>query len=76
MDKDQNTTLPNLMMTLEFNIFREILSRLYKKRISAIHDAIVIPETRAQVEISTIEKVMRDVYKQFGLHPTFSTDIY
>ena len=78
MDKDQNTALPNLMMTLESNIYREILSRLYKRRISAvhIHDAIVIPETRAQVEISTIEKVMRDVYKQFGLHPTFSTDIY
>ena len=78
MAKDQNTALPNLMMTLESNIFREILSRLFKRRISAvhIHDAIVIPETRAQVEISTIEKVMRDVYKQFGLHPTFSTDIY
>lgn len=78
MDKDQNTALPNLMMTLESNIYREILSRLFKRRISAvhIHDAIVIPETRAHVEISTIEKVMRDVYKQFGLHPTFSTDIY
>ena len=75
---DEETALPNLMMSLESDIFYEVLTRLYRKNISAvhIHDAIVIPQTRAMVEEEQVEVVMRDVYKKFGLHPTFSTDIY
>lgn len=72
------TALPNVMMDLESEIFREVLKSLYRKRIGAvhIHDAIVIPYTRANVDVEQIESVMRDVYKKFGLHPTFSVDTY
>ena len=66
----QETALPNVMMDLESEIFREVLKSLYRKRISAvhIHDAIVIPDDRAMVDIEKVELVMRDAYKQFGLH--------
>ena len=75
---NQETALPNVMMDIESEIFREVLKALFRKRINAvhIHDAIVIPQTRAMVEEEQVEVVMRDVYKKFGLHPTFSTDIY
>ena len=74
--KDQETALPNIMMDLESEIFRELLKSLYRKRIPAvhIHDAVVIPDTRAQVDVEKVESVMRDMYKKFGLHPTFSVD--
>ena len=76
--KDQETALPNIMMDLESEIFREVLKSLYRKRIPAvhIHDAVVIPDTRAQVDVEKVESVMRDVYKKFGLHPTCSVDTY
>ena len=76
--KDQETALPNIMMDLESEIFREVLKSLYRKRIPAvhIHDAVVIPDTRAQVDVEKVESVMRDVYMKFGLHPTFSVDTY
>lgn len=76
--KDQETALPNVMMHLESEIFREVLKSLYRKRIPAvhIHDAVVIPDTRAQVDVEKVESVMRDVYMKFGLHPTFSVDTY
>lgn len=74
----QETALPNVMMHLESEIFREVLKSLYRKRIPAvhIHDAVVIPDTRAQVDVKKVESVMRDVYEKFGLHPTFSVDTY
>ena len=76
--KDQETALPNIMMDLESEIFREVLKSLYRKRIPAvhIHDAVVIPDTRTQVDVEKVESVMRDVYMKFGLHPTFSVDTY
>ena len=64
------------MMNLEAQIFTGILKKLYAKRWNAvhIHDCIVIPKdgnknhpTRAQVE-----EIMADVYKDFGLAPTFA----
>ena len=75
---NQETALPNVMMDLESEIFREVLRSLYRKRIAAvhIHDAIVVPETRAEVDVEQIQDVMREVYKQHGLHPTFSVDTY
>lgn len=74
----QETALPNVMMDLESEIFREVLKSLYRKRIPCvhIHDAVVIPDTRARVDVDKVESVMRDVYKKFGLHPTFSVDTY
>ena len=76
--KDQETALPNIMMDLESEIFREVLKSLYRKRFPAvhIHDAVVIPDTRAQVDVEKVESVMHDVYMKFGLHPTFSVDTY
>jgi hypothetical protein len=66
------------MMDLESEIFREVLKSLYRKRIPAvhIHDAIVLPDIRAKVDVEQVESVMRDVYKKHGLHPTFSIDVY
>ena len=66
------------MMSLESEIFREILKSLFRKRISAvhIHDAIVLPSSKAQIEEQKVEDVMRTVYKNYGLHPTFSIDRY
>ena len=76
--QNPETALPNIMMDLESEIFREVLKSLYRKRIPAvhIHDAVVIPDTRAQVDVEKVESVMRDVYMKFGLHPTFSVDTY
>lgn len=76
--QNPETALPNIMMDLESEIFREVLKSLYRKRIGAvhIHDAIVIPDTRAKVVTEQVEEVMNAVYKKFGLHPTFSIDTY
>lgn len=75
---NQETALPNVMMDLESEIFREVLKSLFRKRIGAvhIHDAIVLPDTRAKVDAEQVEEAMRAVYKLFGLHPTFSIDVY
>ena len=77
---DATTALPNIMMDLESVIFRDILKALFSKRICAvhIHDAIVIPDVKstAKVEASKVEAIMRDVYKRFGLHPTFKIETY
>lgn len=74
------TALPNLMMDLESTIFREILKSLFRKRICCvhIHDAIVVPDVKSteKVEANKIQEVMRDVYKGFGLHPTFKVERY
>ena len=76
--QNQETALPNFMMLMESEIFREVLKSLFRKRIKAvhIHDAIVLPQTRAVVDVNKIEEVMRSAYKHFGLHPTFSIDKY
>ena len=76
--QNQETALPNFMMMMESEIFREVLKSLFRKRIKAvhIHDAIVLPQTRAVVDVNKIEEVMRSAYKHFGLHPTFSIDKY
>ena len=74
----QETALPNVMMQMESEIFRDVLKSLYRKRVKAvhIHDAVVLPQTRAQVDICKVEAVMRSAFKQFGLHPTFCVDCY
>lgn len=72
----QTAALSVAMMNLEAQIFTGILKKLYAKRWNAvhIHDCIVIPKdgnknhpTRAQVEA-----IMADVYRDFGLAPTFA----
>lgn len=74
----EEAALSIAMMGLEAQIFTTILKRLYAKRWNAvhIHDSIVIPKdgnknhpTKEQVEL-----IMADVYKQFGLAATFSSE--
>ena len=78
--QDDSTALPNVMMDLESVIFREILKSLFAKRICAvhIHDAIVVPAIKSTMKLDSekIQGVMRDVYKRFGLHPTFKLETY
>lgn len=76
--QNQETALPNFMMLIEAEIFREVLKSLFRKRVRCvhIHDAIVLPQTRAEIDINKVEEVMRSAYMQYGLHPTFSIDIY
>lgn len=78
--KSEATALPNIMMDLESAIFRDILNVLFAKRISAvhIHDAIVIPKVTGteKVDASTVVLVMKDVYRRYGLCPTFKVESY
>lgn len=72
---NDTASLPVAMMALEAEIFTTILRRLYARRWNAvhIHDCIVIPQdgnanhpTKEQVL-----QIMRDVYREYGLYPTF-----
>lgn len=68
-------SLSMAMMNLESKIFTEILKRIYRKRWRAvhIHDCIVVPKTgkKNQPEKSEVLEIMREVYQQYGLRPTF-----
>ena len=63
------------MMNLESRIFTEILRRLYRKRWRAfhIHDCIIVPKTKSKNQPTRAEVlgIMKDVYQEFGLVPTF-----
>ena len=63
------------MMNLESRIFTEILKRLYRKRWRAfhIHDCIIVPKTKNKNQPTRAEilGIMKDVYQEFGLVPTF-----
>lgn len=69
------TSLSIAMMNLEAQIFTEILKRIYAKRWKAIHihDCIVIPKTKSKNKPTKedILKIMMDVYREYGLSPTF-----
>lgn len=70
-----SASLSVAMMALEADIFTTILRRLYSKRWNAlhIHDCIIIPKTanKNQPTKEEVVGIMRDVYKSFGLEPTF-----
>ena len=63
------------MMNLEARIFGEMLRRMYRKRWRAfhIHDCIIVPQTTSKNQPTREEVIgiMRDVYKECGLLPTF-----
>lgn len=76
--EQEEASLSIAMMGLESKIFTTILKKMYAKRWNAlhIHDCIVVPKdgnknhpTKEQVEL-----IMADVYRQFGLAATFSSD--
>lgn len=70
-----SASLSVAMMALEADIFTTILRRLYSKRWNAlhIHDCIIIPKTanKNQPTRDEVVEIMRDVYRSFGLAPTF-----
>lgn len=63
------------MMNLEAQIFTQILKRIYAKRWNAvhIHDCIVVPKdgNKNHPAKEQVEKIMDNVYRNFGLAPTF-----
>jgi hypothetical protein len=67
--------LSTAMMNLEARIFGEVLRRMYRKRWRAfhIHDCIIVPQTTSKNQPTRDEVIgiMRDVYKECGLLPTF-----
>ena len=73
--KDNKTSLSIAMMALESDIFTKILKRLYAKRWNAchIHDCIVIPKdsNKNHPTKEQVREIMADVYKEYGLCPTF-----
>lgn len=70
-----SSSLSIAMMALEADIFTTILKRLYAKRWNAvhIHDCIVVPkdENRNHPTIEAVREIMSEVYREFGLAPTF-----
>lgn len=70
-----SSSLSIAMMALEADIFTTILKRLYAKRWNAvhIHDCIIIPKdgNKNHPTSEQVQQIMREVYKEFGLYPTF-----
>ena len=70
-----SASLSVAIMALEAEIFTAILQRLYSKRWNAIHihDCIIIPKTdnKNQPTREDVIEIMQDVYRLFGLAPTF-----
>ena len=73
--KKDYASLSIAMMNLEAQIFTTILKKMYAKRWNAvhIHDCIVVPITgnKNQPTEEPVREIMADVYKDFGLRPTF-----
>ncbi len=71
----EKSSLSIAMMALEADIFTSILKRLFAKRWHAahIHDCIVIPKdgNKNHPLIEEVKDVMIEVYRSFGLSPTF-----
>lgn len=74
--KDPSVSLSVAMMHVEALIFTTILKRLYSKRWNAlhIHDCIVIPKdnNKNHPSMEQVKNLMEEVYKNYGLSPTFS----
>ena len=71
-----SSSLSVAMMALEADIFTTILKRIYAKRWNAvhIHDCIIIPKdgNKNHPTSEQVQQIMREVYQEFGLYPTFS----
>ncbi len=70
-----SASLSIAMMALEADIFTTILKRLYAKKWNAlhIHDCIIVPKdgNKNHPTIEQVQQIMQEVYKDFGLSPTF-----
>ena len=73
---DWRCSLSIAMMAFEAEVFTEILKRIYKKGWNAvhIHDCIVVPKdgSKNHPTQQQIVEIMEDVFKDYGLCPTFS----
>ncbi|SHF81492.1 hypothetical protein [Dysgonomonas macrotermitis] len=79
--KGEETKLSHLIMKIESELFHQILERIYKQTeydAINIHDAVLILNTPSNenCKIDGIESIMRDVYNNYSLFPTFSIDRY
>lgn len=78
--KKTSSALPVSMMKIESLIFTDILQCLYKLNVYAlhIHDAIILPNISNNKNVNSydVECIMKEVFKTYGLSPTFSVDIY
>ena len=76
--KKASASLSIAMMALEADIFTTILKHLYSKRWNAlhIHDCIIVPKTnnKNQPTQDEVLAIMEDVFKLFGLSPTFDCE--
>lgn len=78
--KEDRTQLSNALMKEEAKLFHEILQRLYvNDDLDAIniHDAIVVLTTSDEkYTVDYIESIMKDVYNENNLFPTFEIKQY
>ena len=78
MEKD--SLLPNKMMQLESEIFKDILARCFNIgwQVVNIHDAIIVLDTNANIECRNkdIENIISTVYEQYSLFPSISIETF
>ena len=67
-------------MSLESQLFRETLKRLFEKgyKVISIHDAIVVLDVAENTDLTPqiVKDVLCEVYTEIGLIPDCSTDFY
>ena len=78
--RDKRTVLTHKLMSLESQLFREALKRLFEKgyKVVSIHDAIVVLNVIENDNLTPeiVKEVLCDVYAEIGLLPDCSTDYY
>lgn len=78
MEKD--SLLPNKMMQLESEIFKDILTRCFNAgwQVVNIHDAIIVLNTNDNAECTNkdIEDIISAVYEQYSLFPSISIETF
>lgn len=74
------TKLPNLLMTFESKLMRQILKDCYARgwKVVNIHDAVIVfdVEENSSVDPIDIKKIINDVYRKYLLHPTIHYEAF
>lgn len=80
LERDKRTVLTHKLMSLESQLFREALKRLFEKgyKVISIHDAIVVLNVDENENLTPeiVKEVLCEVYSKIGLVPDCSTDFY
>lgn len=80
LERDKRTVLTHKLMSLESQLFREVLKRLFEKgyKVVSIHDAIVVLNVIENDNLTPeiVKEVLCKVYSEVGLVPDCSTDFY